>query len=605
MKIPLQKLKTTDFGKIDDVESYAIIVDWLYNMDSALNLAPGIDLSNLWLRAESYSLKAVSSLMYSAFCGNKDAYDTYLKDNLPSILGYLKRKTKSHMIIVDDGCIKVEYILRASEKKRGNEESVSRLKDICRTLPVFEKYCSDAISPHINLLDGYIIPDDAHKEMPRRNIIITFHQEFNSLWLKTIESNYEFDTVYAWIEYWLQVRQCACDLLKACCQCMHRVLEGKKANSAASSFGLLHMRYNKLLTAPLSYPREHRPFEEKLKLPEQFRKAKGNYFDGIQNYSNQFIQFVKREKNSDNLALHNLRTALAALPNMQRFFEYLELDEKLRITHDELCAIEDHTLMDTYMCSVYYLSHTPDPRFKKYDIKAYFEASKKAEIADVNSSLGELATLGAIFPKKVYRENIFACYPILLRDFDVTDESMMQAFLLQSIAFADNSYDYLVMLILDAEGKVLPNAIKFPKRAFRCLQAELNGEAFEYLEDFTSPFPVEVTLDMLECFEDEFVLQEQSPNKEWLGRIGDIGEELWVYSKIRELLVDEADRQYLTDSLKTVKTKIEKMLGLLRTSIDDEIKAIIRDLCNEVYKGEVFDDEKYNELIVCLQKVDF
>ena len=103
----------------------------------------------------------------------------------------------------------------------------------------------------------------------------------------------------------------------------------------------------------------------------------------------------------------------------------------------------------------------------------------------------------------------------------------------------------------------------------------------------------------------EFDFDKGNFYKEWLGRIGDIGEELWVYSKIRELLVDEADRQYLTDSLKTVKTKIEKMLGLLRTSIDDEIKAIIRDLCNEVYKGEVLDDEKYNELIVCLQKVDF
>lgn len=596
-----QKLQSTGFDRINDVESYATIVDWLYNMDSALNLAPGIDLSCLWRHAESYSLKAVSSLMYSAFCGNKDAYDAYLKDNRPAILGYLKRKTKSHTIKVDGGCIKVEYILRASEKKRGNEASVSRLKDICRMLPVFEKYCSDAISPHINLLDGLTIPDDAHKEMPRRNLVITFHQEFNSLWLKTIESNYEFDTVYAWVEYWLQVRQCACELLKACCLCMHRILEGKKANSAASSFCLFHMRYNKLLTAPLSYPREHRPFEEKLTLPEQFRKAKGRYFDGIQNYSNQFIQFVKREKNSDNLALYNLRTALAALPNMQRFFDHLELEEKLRTMHNELCMIEERILMDAYMCCEYYLAHTPNPRFNKYDIKAYFESSKKAEIADVNSSLGELVTLGAVFPKKVYRENIFACYPILLRDYDVTDKTMIQAFLLKSVSFADASYDYLVMLLADGEGKIIPNALKFPKRAFQCIQAELNGEEFGYIDDFTSPFPVEVTSDMLDCFEEEYKLQQLGSNRQWLGQIGDIGEELWVYSKTRELLVDEADRQYLADSLATVKTKLEKMLGLLGTSSDSKTESLIRDLCSEVYSGEVFDDEKYNDLIDCIQ----
>lgn len=72
-------------------------------------------------------------------------------------------------------------ILKASEITKGNNESVSRLTDICRALPIFEKYCSDAIKPRIDLLAAYQIPNDAHKEMPKRNIIITFHQEFNGL----------------------------------------------------------------------------------------------------------------------------------------------------------------------------------------------------------------------------------------------------------------------------------------------------------------------------------------------------------------------------------------------------------------------------------------
>ena len=112
---------------------------------------------------------------------------------------------------------------------------------------------------------------------------------------------------------------------------------------------------------------------------------------------------------------------------------------------------------------------------------------------------------------------------------------------------------------------------------------------------------MEVTSDMLECFDEEYNLQQLGSNRQWLGQIGDIGEELWVYSKTRELLVDEADRQYLADSLATVKTKIEKILGLLGTSADSKIGSLIRDLCSEVYSGEVFDDEKYNELIDCIQ----
>lgn len=56
--------------------------------------------------------------------------------------------------------------------------------------------------PKYDMLQPYRIPDDAHKEMPRRNLVIAFHKEFTSLWIKTIQSNYEFDSVSEWIEYW-------------------------------------------------------------------------------------------------------------------------------------------------------------------------------------------------------------------------------------------------------------------------------------------------------------------------------------------------------------------------------------------------------------------
>lgn len=80
------------------------------------------------------------------------------------------RKTNSHKVQVSDDNkkIKVEYLLRASEITKGNNESVARLTDICRTLPIFETYCSDAIKPQIDLLATYQIPNDAHKEMLRR-----------------------------------------------------------------------------------------------------------------------------------------------------------------------------------------------------------------------------------------------------------------------------------------------------------------------------------------------------------------------------------------------------------------------------------------------------
>lgn len=63
-----------------------------------------------------------------------------------------------------------------------------------------------------------------------------------------------------------------------------------------------------------------------------------------------------------------------------------------------------------------------------------------------------------------------------------------------------------------------------------------------------------------------------------------------IVSKKSELLVDETDRQYLSDSLATVRMKTERMLALLGTTIDSETESLIKDLCSEVFIGGVFDD---------------
>ena len=50
------KLKEINFADIADLESYATIVDWLYNIDPSMNLTTKITLNDLWSNAEAYSL---------------------------------------------------------------------------------------------------------------------------------------------------------------------------------------------------------------------------------------------------------------------------------------------------------------------------------------------------------------------------------------------------------------------------------------------------------------------------------------------------------------------------------------------------------------------
>lgn len=598
------KLKKVDFKHITDLESFAVIVDWLYNIDSSMNLAQRISLKDLWDKAENYYIKTVVSLMYSSFCGNKEEYSEFVRDNLPKIISYLKCKTNSHKLQVSNNNneIKVEYILKASEITKGNNESVSRLTVICRALPIFEKYCSDAIKPRIDLLAAYQIPNDAHKEIPKRNIIITFHQEFNGLWLNTIESNYEFDTVYEWIDHWLDVRKCACDLLAASSTCLHKLLGKRKLGDAASFFDTLHNRYNRIMVTHLLFPREHRPFEKEPKIPTLFNKAKRDYFDGIQNFANQLISFIKKEEQAKRLAIYNLKAALAALPNVQKFFDDITLDGEHQSKHLELCALEEKVIFETYMCSEYYLSHTPDSHYNKYQVKIWFSSSQKAEIDEVNSVMTDLTvSYDADLPKTSYRDNTFVCYPILLRDFDPANEEMINDFLFTAAPFAESPYDYLLLLMTDDKGEVIPNAIKFPKKAFQYIYNAIHSGVEEEMDPLASPYPVEVTQKMLECFDGEYILQEQQQTNIWLGRIADIGEELWVYSKNREMLVNKDEKQYLSDNLNEIKNRIDGILKELDSNASEDMLSAVNELCNAVYQGDLFDDKKYNELIFYVQ----
>lgn len=598
------KLQEIPFADIADLESYAVIVDWLYNIDPSMNLTTKITLNELWTNAENHSIKTVSSLMYSSFCGNKEVYNEFVNNNLPRIINYLKCQTSSHKVQVshDNKEIKVEYLLRASEITKGNKESVSRLTDICRTLPIFETYCSDAVKPQIDLLAAYKIPNDAHKEMPKENIIITFHQEFNGLWLRTIESNYEFDTVYAWIDHWLDVRKCAYDLLAASSTCLHKLLGNRKLGDAGNLFDALHNRYNKMMVAHLSYPREHRPFEKKPEIPTLFNKAKRDYFDGIQNFANQLINFIKKEEQAKRLAIYNLKTALAALPNVQKFFDDITLDSEHQSKHVELCALEEKVIFEAYMCCEYYLSHAPETNYNKYQVKAWFSSSRKAEIDEVNNTMTDLtSTYDAILPKSSYRDNTFLCYPIMLKNFDPANEEMMNAFLITSISFAESPYDYLLLLLTNDSGEVIPNAIKFPKKVFQYICDALNLGVEEEMDPLASPYPIEVTEKMLECFEGEYMLQKQKPVNIWLGRITDIGEELWMYSKNREYLVDEEDKQYLSNNLNEIKKRIDGMLKGIGSNVSADILSAVNELCNAVYHGDLFGDKHYNELISYVQ----
>ena len=171
-------MRTFRFDGIKDITSYTSISEWIYNINPEWNVSAGFSLDDLWSKPEKLTLECVSTLMYLSYCGNREKYMEFVERNLKSILTYLKQWTRSHRVFIDSEkkAIHIEYILRLHNIKTGNEQSVSRLKFLCKALPIFDLYCADALKPTVDLLSAYPVPDDAHKEMPIKNIVIMFHQ---------------------------------------------------------------------------------------------------------------------------------------------------------------------------------------------------------------------------------------------------------------------------------------------------------------------------------------------------------------------------------------------------------------------------------------------
>lgn len=187
------------------------------------------------------------------------------------------------------------------------------------------------------------------------------------------------------------------------------------------------------------------------------------------------------------------------------------MDDEHQRKHIELCALEDRVGIEVYMCCEYYLSHMPNNNYNKYQVKGWFLSSRKAEIDEVNSVMTELTnSYDAVLPKSSHFDNTFMCYPILLRKFDPANEEMMNDFLINAIPFAESPYDYLILLLTNDIGEIIPNALKFPKKAFQYIYNAINLGEEEEMDPLASPYPIEVTQKMLDCFEGEYILQNRN-----------------------------------------------------------------------------------------------
>lgn len=593
-------MRTFRFDGIKDITSYTSISEWIYNINPEWNVSAGFSLDDLWSKPEKLMLECVSTLMYLSYCGNREKYMEFVERNLKSILTYLKQWTRSHRVFIDSEkkAIHIEYILRLHNIKTGNEQSVSRLKFLCKALPIFDLYCADALKPTVDLLSAYPVPDDAHKEMPIKNIVIMFHQNLTSLWNKTIMSNYEFDTATEWLNYWFDVREHICLLADKCCACIYKLLGGKPLGSLAGEVDQLREEFALITTGEKRYPKEDRPFEEKATVPERLGKIKSKYFQSIQNFMNQFAGFLIKNEQKQRLAMVNLTIAQSALVTMQNYFAEIAIDFSFQERQLTLCVMETQNIERLIMCCSYYQTHSPNKYFNKYQISNWYDGHCRDERKIVEDGLSELESKYSIhFPDQIYTIDMLSYYPIIVGNFDMASESNLTEWLLGCIAFADAPFDYLVILSANESKEIDSTALQFPRRMLVDVKKAIESENHSLLDKLVPPYPVNVTAQMLDCFSEKYDLPEKKVTDVDELPIGYIAEELWIYSKSVELLTEPEDACYLAVQTQDIQLNITEMLCLLKNKLPVKDVDWLIEICDNVFSGEKFDDIMFNNVI--------
>lgn len=313
---------------------------------------------------------------------------------------------------------------------------------------------------------------------------------------------------------------------------------------------------------------------------------------------NQFAGFLAKEEQKQRLAMVNLITAQSSLVTMQNYFAEIAIDFGFQERQMVLCVMETQNIERLIMCCRYYQAHSPNKYFNKYQIRNWYDGYCRDERKIAEEGFLALKSKYLIhFPDKIYTIDMLSYYPIIVDNFDMASESNLTEWLLGCIAFSNAPFDYLVILSANEFEEINSAALQFPRQMLVDVRKAIESENYSSLDKLLHPYPVDVTAQMLDCFSEKYDLPEKKVTDVDEFPIGDIAEELWIYSKSVELLTEPEDACYLADQTQDIQPNIAEMLRLLKNKLPFKDVDWLIEICDNVFSGEKFDDIMFNNVI--------
>lgn len=181
----------------------------------------------------------------------------------------------------------------------------------------------------------------------------------------------------------------------------------------------------------------------------------------------------------------------------------------------------------------------------------------------------------------------------MIKNFNIFDINECLNMLKLCIPFAELEYTYLIVIFYDENSIVKENGLKIPKTCLKTLRESIESGEDKFAETrFSNPLPVEITTNIISCFEGKYFIEKNTIDNSKLECIGEL---LWAISKSRQIMVGDEDKEYLFKLEYEYKRNVEDILRTIKGSITNDKYLFIENLCKEVFEGAIFLDSEISK----------
>ena len=587
-----------------DINDYGILASWLRRIDNDFNILNKLDIEDVWSKRNHFNLEKLSRLFYEYYISEIDVYTKFINSYKDQIISFLKIKTDSVCIFEEDKSIYIKYILLPNEIKNGNKESIDRINKICRFLPTYSKYCTDAIKPKIEVLENIIkfVPDNSHKAMPIRNIKLSFDVDLTILWKNSILSHYEFPSIYDWQKYWMDIRIQVLEFVKNNIKVLESILKEKKVKEDISKE--IDDRRITILNCLLEqkfFPYENRPFDKSSELSIVASKIRYDYFTSISNYLRQFINILinNNENNIRNIAILNLKDAKNKLLEMQdrynrvcessmRFFDTSQLEEEEYVWINELINLND-----------YYIENIgKNVDYSRFNLKEWIKENKLEFLRLISDSIFEInknCTFKLIAPKRMIEDRNLTTIVIGVEDFDINNYEQYASLFSSLMPFADISFDFLTLIFIK-KVMVHPQGLRIHKNVLTKLKNRMK-ESEESIFSGENPLPIEVTQEHLNVLGQESLKLYKIESRTNYDDISFFTLLFWKYSQYKKNLDKSKaqEKDYFDDIREKIMKELEWLEDKVKNEIDEESYHKLLEIKSDIFNSDIlFTDDDLN-----------